>query len=569
MPLSDKLSLDNIIGPGPARALKLFALCVILAKIILIFVLSNNTFFVMDEYAHAAHTGMIQDFYVRYFPFKTVLSAYFYLPAQWLSSNSAEAMLIARYQMALAGVGVVVFVYLICLNMGRTKLEALFTVCVLLAFSTFMERVFRVRTEPLCLAPAMGALWITTSRHKSGWILFLAGLMSGVAFLTTQKAVYFNFALGVALIAEAVTRKAYAQAFKKAAIFTFGWAVIVVAYSVYFRGPDFLVVLNHIFVTPVRLAVHGGEDYKNLREFVLMTLSRNAFVYGLCFAGLSISLARFKKLSVAEVIVIVFTLIMTFFVFTHNQPWPYVFIMVIPFLSLYGIEAVKAVPAGIPYLKGAVLISALVVMTFSFKRNIHYFGHTNLLQNMTSMQAESLLGPDDSYCDGAGMLVKKRFAGPAWWDARGIAEVLAQADKNEFGLIENILSYRPKVWILNYRTSKLWPVLEPFLVQSYVRVFPNVLVSGVEISAEKPVKFINRWEGAYALYSNSGARLNAPFYINSKIIKGSTLLKIGEYTAQLADGADKAYLLPDNIKVPFTIPPARKPMALFRGVYRY
>ncbi len=523
----------------------------------------------MDEYAHAAHTGMIQDFYVRYFPFKTVLSAYFYLPAQWLSANSAEAMLIARYQMAGAGVAVTVLVYLICLNMGRTKLEALFTVCVLLAFSTFIERVFRVRTEPLCLAPAMGALWIITSRHKSGWILFLAGLMSGVAFLTTQKAVYFNFALATAFIAEAVARKAYAEAFKKAAIFSFGWLVTVVVYSVYFRGPDFLVVINHIFVTPVRLAVHGGEDYKNLREFVLMTLSRNALVYGLCFAGLLISLVRLRKLSRVEMIVAVFTLIMTFFIFTHNQPWPYVFIMVIPFLSLYGIEAVKAVPAGIPYLKGAVLISALVVMIFSFKRNIYYFGHTNLLQNLTSRQAESLLGTDDSYCDGVGMLVKKRFAGPAWWDARGIAEVMAEADKNEFKLLENIFSYHPKVWILSYRTSKLWPVLEPFLINSYVRVFPNVLLSGAQVSAGKSVKFVNRWEGAYALYDSGGARLNRPFYINSKVIEGSTLLKTGEYTARLSGGAGRAYLLPDNINVPFTIPPARKPMALYRDVYRY
>jgi len=561
--------MENSFNPGAARVLELFTLSFILAKIILIFVLSHNTFFVMDEYTLAAHTGMIEDFYVSYFPFKTVLSAYFYLPSQWLSANSAEAMLIARYQMAAAGAAVTAFVFLISLNMGRTKLESLFTVCVLLAFSTFMERIFRVRTEPLCLLLAISALWMMTGRHKSGWILLIAGLISGVAFLTTQKAVYFNFALGAALIAEASARKAYAEAFKKAAIFTFGWAVTVIAYSAYFRGLDLLVVLNHIFITPVRLAVHGGEDYKNLSEFVSMTLSRNAFVYALCFAGLLISLFRIRKLSGAEMIVIVHTLIMTFFVFTHNQPWPYVFIMAIPFLALYGVEAIKALPISKPYLQGAILISALLMMTFSFQRNIHYFGHSNILQNLTSMQAEGLLGQDDSYCDGVGMLVKKRFAGPAWWDARGITEVVAESDKNEFKLLDNIFSYQPKVWILNYRTKKLWPVLAPFMINSYIRVFPNVLVSGVEVSAEKPVKFVNHYRGVYTLFDDRGVKLNKPFYINSKIVEGSTLLKAGEYTTRLVDGMEKAYLLPDNIKVPFTIPPPRQPMALYKGVYSY
>ncbi len=572
-PLTGEIIIKENSLPSDGGAPAIFrvgAVAYIALKVLALFLLAHNTLYVMDEFQQGGYPKHIAaGFYQAFYPLKTILFAYFYWPAYELGESSNQTMLIARYQTALLGVAVLGFVYLVSRNMGRDKMEALFAVCVTLAFSTFMERVFRVRSEPLALFFAMTVLWLLTLENKTRRKILWAGLLSGAAFLTTQKAVYFNVAFGLAIVGEGLIGKDYKGAIIRGAIYTSGWVAAILLYGIYFRGAQFPDVIRHIFVAPMRLAAHGGDYYPNLAEFIYQTLYRNVLPYSLCFAGLAIAFVKRKTLSPSGSIALIATSVITILVFRHNQPWPYVFIMAIPFLALFSVEAPKALMEMRPNVMRWALVALLCVFFFSFERNIGYFGNSNVAQNRVSMVAESLLGPDDYYCDGVGMLVQKRFTAGAWWDARALKGIEDDAKKDDYSKIENVFAFEPKVWVLNYRVQKLMGLLGPYLKRSYVRIYPNVLVSGAPLDGRKETIFVNRWKGAYRLYSANGERLKTPVYVNGELLEGPIVLAVGKHTLGLEDGARGGYFLPEDIRGRFTIPPGSPPFYLFPKVYNY
>ncbi|MGK7346822.1 MAG: ArnT family glycosyltransferase [Candidatus Nitrospinota bacterium M3_3B_026] len=542
----------------------------IAAKASLLFLLSYNSLFVMDEYHHAGFSAMIPEgFYENYFPLKTVLFAYFYRPALWLGVNSVEVMMAARIQTALLALCSVGLVYAVSRNMGRGRAESLFNIAVLLAFSTFMERAFRVRAEPLSLFFALAALLVLTRRLEGLRGPFAAGLLSGLSFLTTQKAVYFNAALGLGLVVERLLRRDYKGAARGAAVYAAGWAAPIIVYAVYFRGLEFFGVIGHIFTAPARLALHGGEYYTNLHEFIYITLTRDFLAYAACFAGMAVALLRIRRISGPARTALVSAAAMTFFVFNHNQPWPYVFIMVIPFISLFASEVFSLPALAGGGVRPAVMLIALAALSPSFGRNVKYFAHTNLLQNQTALQAESLLAPGDRYCDGVGMIVTRPAAKPAWWDARMLGLIRNGAERGDYSTLDKVFSREPKVWILNYRVEKLKDVLARYFEGAYVRIYPNVLVSGAALELGGETLFVNRWSGVYRLYGPRGEKLGGRLVVDGAEADQPLRLAAGEYSIRLVEGEGRAFLLPDGITAPFSIPPPSNPRVLYPMVYKF
>lgn len=550
-----------------AAAARILMTAFIAAKLLFLFLLAGNSVFVMDEYTLAAHTQYVDQFYHSYFPFKTVLSSFIYLPAYLLSSGSAQMALALRYQGAVLAIVMVLFVYLISRNMGRDRMEAIFAVCVALAVSTFMERIFRIRTEPIATLFAIMALWFVTKPYARNMSFICGGLLSGLAFLTTQKSVYFIAALLAAIIVDAAWRREPRQLAAYTLYYLAGCLLAIAAYGLYFGGAGFHSVIWHVLAAPLRLALHGGADYENLGQFIWTTLSRNVLPYGICAAGLVFAIVRFSHLSSVERKVLVFTALTAFMVFTHNQPWPYVFTMAIPFLALFGPYALLAVTDKRPDRKYAAMLAAVLLLAVSFDRNMHFFGSSNVVQIETSNQADSLLGPNDYYCDGTGMLLKRKFI-RAWWDAGGIASVINDAKRGGYKQIDDIFSMSPKVWIFNYRINKLWPLIGERLTNSYVRIFPNVLVSGAPVQSGKETVFKNWWEGVYSLYEANGSRSQKTFVLDGISVSGPIRVKRGARNLGLPEQGT-CYLLPAGIDSPFQIPPRSNPYKLYQRVYGY
>ena len=551
----------------------------IAAKLVTLAVLGVNTAFIMDEYWIADHALRSPALlYQDIFPAKTQLYAAFFRIAHWLADDAVQVMLTARVQgVALAGFGLGL-VYLIALNIGRSRLEALFIVCVILAFSSFMERAFMVRPEPLATVFALGALWVATRRHQTFWLCFAAGLISGLAFLATQKAVYFNLALGLALLGDGFVRRSFKEAVLSGLVLVIGWAVVVLAYGLFFAlyGAEFTAVLRQVFLGPTaQNAIAGHESYGGLRWLILQTLIRNTALYVLCVMGWGLALAGLARLSGPERRALIFSGVISVLVFAHPAPWPYNLIMAIPFLGLWS----TALPRFVR--KGPAAISALfagvvaIVLAFSFARNVHYLDHDNRFQNETVRLAETLLGPDDAYADGTGMVVTRRQAGSRWrgqvisWDRLGIGGILADARRGDVSRIEKVFAGSPKVWILSYRTAALESVLEPYFRSSYVPISSNVLISGVKLVPGEETLFQNRWKGSYRLYRADGRPAAAPFIVDGNSVTGGVALGTGRHSIRFEEGRAPLFLLPADITVPFTIPRRHEQRVLFDRVYTF
>ena len=573
---------DDPAGPGSAvlpRLLTGLMLAFIAAKLVTLAVLGVNTAFIMDEYWIADQALRSPAYlYQDIFPAKTQLYAAFFRIAHWLADDAVQVMLTARVQgVALAGFGLGL-VYLIALNIGRSRLEALFILCVILAFSSFMERAFMVRPEPLATFFALGALWVATQRHQTLWLCFAAGLVSGLAFLATQKAVYFNVALGLALLGDGFARRSFKEGVLSGAVLVLGWAVMVIAYGLYFvlYGAEFTEVLRQVFFGPtLKNAMAGHETYGGLRWLILQTLIRNTALYVLCLAGWGLMLMRFAHLTSQERRAWIFSGVISMLVFAHPAPWPYNLIMAIPFLGLWS----TALPRFVR--KGPAAISALfagvvaIVLAFSFARNVHYLDHDNRFQNETVRLAETLLGPDDTYADGTGMVVTRRLAGSRWrgqvvsWDRLAIGRILSLARRGNLDTIEAIFAGSPKVWILSYRTAALDSVLGPYLRNSYVPISPNVLISGVKLVPGDETLFQNRWKGSYRLYRADGRTATTPLIVDGNPVTGGVALGTGKHSIRLDVGREPLFLLPADITVPFTIPRRHEQRVLFDRVYTF
>jgi hypothetical protein len=135
--------------------------------------------------------------------------------------------------------------------------------------------------------------------------------------------------------------------------------------------------------------------------------------------------------------------------------------------------------------------------------------------------------------------------------------------------IEEIFLKQPKIWILTYRTDKLKQILNPYFNNSYLRIFPNILVSGTRVTISDDTKFINSWYGKYRLFSPEGQPIKGHYSVNGQTTSGNTTIMLGENLIKLEAPYPRAYLLPSDISVPFKITTNMKQIPLFENVYSY
>src|SRR5690606_16639086 len=135
-----------------------------------------------------------------------------------------------------------------------TPIEAALASLLLMGFSNFMERSFELRSEPLAiLLSAMALLTMMRGTADSTRRLFIAGVLCGLSFVTTQKAVYFNVALGAGLLLDALLAGRYAAMMHRGGMLILGWAAVVVIYAASFGGLNPGLVLNALLFGPLEV----------------------------------------------------------------------------------------------------------------------------------------------------------------------------------------------------------------------------------------------------------------------------------------------------------------------------
>jgi hypothetical protein len=318
---------------------------------------------------------------------------------------------------------------------------------------------------------------------------FVAGMLAGLAFLSTQKAIYFDLALGAGLVVNAALAVGLRSAITSGVALVSGWALAVGVFCLIYGGSDLFGVLRHLILGPADLAAVGGELYEGLGRFVRQTLVRNPIIYALSFAGLILALSRVRRLSPAQRVAAVFSVVIAVLVFLHSQPWPYLFIWALPFLVLW-IPMLGDVAKGRPRQVGIGILAVAVV--FSFARNLAHFDHDNRAQLALIAEAESLIGPEESYFDGIGLLPSRNDTPRRWLDARGVARVLGGQDD----LMAALRDAPPVLVIESYRTDALGPDFANWLNGIYGEVGPGLWLRGTEARRDLPQR-APLFEGVY------------------------------------------------------------------------
>jgi hypothetical protein len=558
-------SADLVAG---ARIAVLSSLLLILVKLPLLALAALRARIVMDEFFQGALSIVIpDDFYHGYDPIKTVLYAYVFDLARRVTHDAASLMLAARVEGLALALVVVLLAGWIGKRLGRTTPEALFGVAVLLSFSNFMERSFRVRSDSVSVFFIAGAM--TAATWAGVPAAAVSGVLVGAAFLSTQKAAFAVAALGIGWASGALRPASRIGAYAEALAFAAAFSAAVLVYAAWFGGfgTGALAVVKMVFLSPLDFAAHSLTYYSGLELYVTQTLERNVLPYALCAAGVSIVTLRIRELSDATRRLLTVALVVTPCVFLGVQTWPYVFVLPIVTLAVFSPEVPRFVAHRAPGLATPVLLVLLAGLAFSLHRNVRYLRDSNEDQLSIVRGVESFLGPEDRYLDGTWMIATRRHAGRIWWDSQGIRAVVESAKRGDFTELDAAFAEQPKVVILNYRTQALGPLLARYVVRSYVRAAPNALLSGTRIDGTSEVLFENRWAGRYRLYDAKGHPWDAAFRLDGDAAAGDILVGLGPHRVALRDSAGPGFLLPAGLSLPDPLPETRPPEDVFRGVY--
>ncbi|PEQ14234.1 hypothetical protein B2G71_01090 [Novosphingobium sp. PC22D] len=532
-------------GPTPAhqpRARRLLIAAIAL-KIAFVFVFAWHTQLVMDEFWQLGQSKFLfGETFDTIWPAKAVGYALFYEIAHQLGWNSVSTVLIGRLQTAILGCGTIAMLYACARALGQDRVRALLVLLILLGFSNFEERIFRTRAEPLSLFFATAALLIVLRAGADRPLrLVAAGIASGLAFVATQKGVYFNLALGLGLVVDALAARRLGLTAMRGALLVAGWALVLAGYGLLFGGRDPLPILHNLIFGPASVAIAGGDPYTGLREYVLQTLLRNWVLYLLCLAGMVLAARRFLTITPPQRIALVFAAVITGLVFAHNQPWPYVFIMAIPFLALWAPAALDA-PAPGSRSRRWIWFALVAAIAVSFIANIAYLRFGNRGQLDLVARAEAMLAPDERYFDGTGMLPARHESSVLWLDRGFLMRTLAEGRRSD--VYRGLDAAPPKLIIASYRIDALRDLIGDLTARRYVRVSPNILLLGTHLERGRTTRFEVVAPGIYGLYAKDGQPLAGQVSVDGKVVTAPVTLAKGAKTIGLVAGGEAALLVP-------------------------
>jgi hypothetical protein len=477
-PSHDLVAVSN----SQARAFHWGIAGYIVIKLVALCVLAINTQYLMDEFDTISHLQLLaQRPYQDVSPPRTLLSSYFYLPAYELMESSVAVMRMARAETLVIALVAIGLLYGISRNIGRSKFQSVLVVFAVLSFSTHMERAFTVRPEALMLLWALIGVWWLTRRELTAFRIAIAGLLSGAAFLTGQKAIYYDLAFGVALVGTALTERDLKRAISWGALLVSGWMIALAVYVGAFAlsGAQPSRILETIFFgSAATNAVQGHSVYEALWTFKLQSFMRSAFPYLICLAGWLVTARRFAELSRGQRIALIFSGAVVLLIFGyHPAPWPYNLILAIPFVALWAPDCFAFAMVRFPQRTSFITMAFFAVFAISLHRNVLYLDHDNAYQEQVMEQAESLLAPEDRYFDGVFMLPKRQHTDRIWLERKVVLRIWQEAETGENTILERVFAQQPKVIILSYRTQAVEDSLRPYIASSYRQIAPNIMIS--------------------------------------------------------------------------------------------
>lgn len=457
--------------------------------------------YIMDEFLHSSwgsdiHFGIRP--YVDYMPFKTQLGILLYSIAYKLCGNMEGILLINRHTAFLFVVLSLYILFLLHRQLFASARGGLWAVLWTLSCSTFSEHSFSIRVDMMATCLALLGLYLflnPPSRRRA----LASGLCLGIAFCTTQKSLYFIVAFIISFWF--VYRRTISNPLKEFLIFVLGG---VVAFGLYviafgFGGHYFNVVKATFFSEKtLRLALTG--HYAGLYTFYWQTFSRNIPFYCLSLVGLGYAIERWRSNRWEQDFLCCFSLAVLALLVLHREPWPYVFVLIIPFLGCYaGLvsdqvhEALRTSPR-ILTIPAIVLLATVIIQ--SVMRNNDYASVRCFPQLEAVRAAEAILDPDDTYFDGVRMVGTRKYCTSVVLEQRVLNGLIGAWETQGPTLLDSLSTSQCKVIIYSYRLARLPKEFHEFLQNHYVLLDKNIFVSGCEATTS-PTEFNLVWAGKY------------------------------------------------------------------------
>jgi hypothetical protein len=544
----------------------------IAAKLILLLTYAYGMRWVMDEFGQGT-SGRLLDvgLYTVVDPIKTALPLVASHEALRLGSSVGEVFLWLRGGTTLAALLTVLVTACTAHSLHHRRWRwTLFVVVMLLCFSNFMEQSFRVRSDSYAaLFSVVGFMCLMRTKNTLRSVV-LSGVMVGCAFLCTQKAIYVVAALGLGHLVRARVASDGAHWFVVMLWYGCGAVFSLVVYALAFGGSNAPHVLFAMVASPLKVSTHvlSAAMFPGIRGYVLQTLERNWFEYALCAAGIGVTLARPSQYEPRVPAGAVVVVLVTASVFSHPQPWPYVFVLCLPFLVLWAPFALCRIETRYQVL---VVLGTSAALSVSLVRNLEVLSHDNRLQFAVAAEAESMLSPTDVYFDGVGMIPTRHIAGVHpwwWWDIPTLAGLEQEFESGSSFHFASVADAPIKVWILNYRLLRMQDRLQPLWANGTVRVAPAILVSGRLIPSGASVQFRNLWRGRYVTVDETGRRTPETLLVDGVACETPCPISNGEHQVSSA-ASELRFLLPADVKLSQPLPISGPVPNLYAEVYDF
>lgn len=553
-------AVDGSQDTGPKSIIWLLA-GLILAKVTFVIVYAFRSRWSMGEFGGPYQTNhLTEGLYTNYHTVKTSLPMLVFRIPLELSESATQILTWWRAETLAAAIVVIILTAVAARRLHGSLTSILLSVYTLLCFSNFAERSFRVRHDSFAVAFAMAALAVLVGNGMAKRRAWISGLLAGLAFLCTQKTVYWIAALGLALILSEWRPRGLRTVTGLALRFGVGWAIPVLAYALAFGGLQFLDVVSQVFLNPLNRNLLTAQPSSH--GFIRSTLLRNPAALIACGVGLVLAASHWRRLDRKWKAAAIATMLVTTAVFLHPQPWPYVFVMALPALALWAPLSLDVFPANRRTFWTLVLVALL---SWSFARNIDYLRENKAQQFEVVASAESLLAPQDRYFDGLGMVPNRRVAGRNWWWHRPTRVDLRERwEAGDTTDIDEILADRPKVWILNYRIRDLEPLLSPIWERSTVQVSPYLRLSGLQLDPDFDNEFHNYWPGRYRLFDRAGGSVGSSLTVDGEPCPQPCRIEAGVHRLNTDR---EAFLLPEDFRWMAPLPVEGYGRMLFVWIY--
>ncbi len=442
---------------------------------------------IMDEFQGFEHVRRLLHKvpYRDYSPYKMVLGYYVQLvPSLFTDSPWFRLLFIKWFLAGLTAVSLLAASFM--LSRVYHPAAVLLALAIMCVTSNFLQQSADLRVDMLTSVCGLFSL-VCLVHHKP----VLCGLFAGLAFLVSQKGIYFVAAgsLGWASTLWLETRNR--SAWRNVLLFHGLVAGLVGTYVLGWTAvSSYDVVKNSIFGTGVqRLAL--AELYKPdwIRVFWVQSWTRNPLFYLLSvFAlGRTFSVRDIKSNSCRSMKLCVYGTTILVLSLWHKQPWPYFFVTLISTLfvliaDLLNGEIERRGRLTWPLL-AALLIFGLVLPLRSVPAIL---AQDNGYQRNTVELASAILEPGDTYFAGVSILEAfRQFPEElAWLDHPKGVMIRALPREHQQALLKKIKQNPPKLLIWNSRFKRLPKPMRAYFTRHYTRFHGSIFVHRVFVAKE-------------------------------------------------------------------------------------